>query len=144
MSEDNQSNEQRVDDLYQSPKAPITPKQTTMLDENMAHPNSGTANAIYILYLVNIVVPFLGIIGVIMAYVKQSESPAWLQTHFRFQIRTFWIGILYVVIGIITLAIIIGFFILLFTTVWYIIRCAKGMNALSNRQPIENPASWLF
>jgi uncharacterized membrane protein len=42
------------------------------------------------------------------------------------------------------MAVLIGFLILLGTLVWYIIRCVKGMQALSAGQPVENPGSWLL
>jgi len=48
------------------------------------------------------------------------------------------------VIGIVLMAVLVGAFILLATLIWYIVRCVKGMQALSAGQPIENPGSWLF
>ena len=66
-----------------------------------------TAKIIYILYLVGIVIGITGIIGVIMAYINKTDAPAWLQSHYQFQVRTFWIGFLYLIIGgILTLAVI--------------------------------------
>ena len=61
--------------------------------------STSNAQIIYILYLVSLVVGVTGIVGVIMAYVYRGEAPDWLQSHYRFQIRTFWIGLLYVVLS---------------------------------------------
>jgi uncharacterized membrane protein len=103
-----------------------------------------TAKVIYILLIISTMIGFTGLIALIMAYVFNDDSAEWLQTHYRFQIRTFWIGFLYATIGIITLGINIGYFILLFTFVWMIVRCAKGLKQLENNQPVNNVESWLF
>jgi len=103
-----------------------------------------TPKLIYILFLANIVVPFLGLIGVVMAYVNKADAPEWLQTHYHFQIRTFWIGLLYVMVGAILSVIIIGWFIILFTIVWMIIRCVKGMKSLDAQEAHPNPTGWML
>ena len=71
------------------------------------------------------------LIGLIMAYVMKDGAADWLQTHYRFQIRTYWIGLLYVLLGVYTLTVTLGYFILLFTFVWVIVRCTKGLKQLS-------------
>jgi len=102
------------------------------------------AKLIYILYLVGIVVGVTGLVGVIMAYINKDEAPEWLKSHYQFQIRTFWIGLLYFVVGIILTVFIIGIFILLFWCVWLIIRCVKAMKALDAQQPHPDPTNWMF
>ena len=102
------------------------------------------AKVIYILLIISTLIAITGLIAVIMAYVNKDDSSGWLQTHYRFQIRTFWIGILYFVIGLFTLQIVIGFFVLLFTFFWVVIRCAKGLKQLEKNQPVHNVESWLF
>jgi len=110
-----------------------------------ASPDQGkTANIIYILYLVSIVLGITAIIGVIMAYVNRAGAPEWVQTHYRFQIRTFWIGLLIAVIGVVTSMILIGFLILLLYVIWLIVRSAKGMSYVSKAQPYPNPGTWLW
>jgi uncharacterized membrane protein len=103
-----------------------------------------TAKIIYVLYLAGIVVGITGIIGVVMAYINRGEAPEWLKSHYTFQIRTFWIGFLYAFIGVITTAIFIGVIILLFTLVWLIVRCVKGLQMLDKKQPMPNVGSWMF
>jgi len=112
--------------------------------EAQAGVNSGPAKIIYILYLVGIVVPLVSIVGVVMAYVNKGEAPDWLQTHYRFQIRTFWIGFLYASIGVATTVILVGYLILLFCLIWFIVRCVKGMSSLDKTQPVPDPGSWMF
>ena len=53
---------------------------------------AGTAKLVYILYLVSLLIGITAIVGLIIAYVNRDDAPGWLQTHYRFQIRTFWIG----------------------------------------------------
>ena len=106
--------------------------------------NDGSAKIIYILYLVGIVFGITGIVGVIMAYVNKSDSPEWLRSHYQFQIRTFWIGFLYLFIGAILSLILIGWFVILFWVVWLIIRCAKGMKSLDKKEAHPNPTGWMF
>jgi uncharacterized membrane protein len=99
---------------------------------------------IYALYLANFMIPFTALIGVIMAYVNKSDENNFLQSHYQFQIRTFWIGLLYLIIGGILTIILVGWLILLFYAVWLIIRCVKGFKYLNNQEPIPNPTSWMF
>jgi uncharacterized membrane protein len=102
------------------------------------------ANTVYILYLVGLIVPLMPIVGVIMAYVNRSDAPEWVQTHYRFQIRTFWIGLLYGLIGVLACIIIIGFVWLGFVLIWWIMRCVKGMQSISRGTPYDWPASWMW
>ncbi|MDO6461866.1 hypothetical protein Q4485_14235 [Granulosicoccaceae sp. 1_MG-2023] len=104
----------------------------------------GTAKIVYILYLVGIIFGLTGIIGVVMAYVNRNDSPEWLRSHYQFQIRTFWIGALYMLIGVILSIAIIGWLVLLFWVVWLIVRCVKGMKSLDQREAHPNPTGWMF
>jgi uncharacterized membrane protein len=81
------------------------------------------------------------IIGVIFAYVNRADSPVWLKTHYRFQIRTFWICLLYAFLTLLTpLIVVLG----VFTFIWGIVRCVKGLKSLSRGEPYENAATWLW
>jgi len=103
-----------------------------------------TPKLIYILFMANVIIPFLGLIGVVMAYVNKADAPEWLQTHYQFQIRTFWIGLLYLFVGALLSIIIIGYLVILFTVVWIIVRCVKGMKFLDAQQAHPNPTGWMF
>jgi len=104
----------------------------------------GTAKTVYILYLVGIIFGITGIIGVIMAYINKGDSPDWLKSHYQFQIRTFWIGALYLFVGILLSLVLIGYLILIFWIVWLIIRCVKGMKSLDLKETHPNPTGWMF
>jgi len=102
------------------------------------------AKIVYILYLASIFIGITSIIGVIMAYIYKSDSPKWLMTHFQFQIRTFWIGCLFILIGTILSYVIVGYLVILFWIIWLIIRCVKGLKYLDNKLEYPDPTVWLF
>jgi uncharacterized membrane protein len=104
----------------------------------------GSARLVYILYLVGIILGITGIVGVVMAYINRSDAPEWLQSHYQFQIRTFWIGGLYMLIGAILMFVLVGYLVFLFWMVWLIIRCVKGMKSLDLKQAHPNPTGWMF
>lgn len=114
------------------------------LDQHFEPQQGSTANTTYILYLVGLAVPLTPIVGLVMAYTHLADAPEALQTHYRFLIRTFWIGLLYSVIGFLTAIVIIGVLWLGFVTVWWIVRCVKGMQAISAGTPYEHPETWLW
>ena len=105
---------------------------------------TGNAKIVYILYLVSLVIGVTGIVGLIMAYVNKGDAPDWLKTHYQWQIRTFWLGLLYAFIGVLTMFILIGYLILLFNLIWFMVRCVKGLSALDKQQPLTQPDSWIF
>lgn len=107
-------------------------------------PGTTTAKIIYILYLVGIFIALTGLIGVIMAYVNQSGAPRWLQSHYRFQIRTFWIGLLYLLVGAMLTGIGVGWLIILGWLIWLVVRCAQGLRFLDRREAHPNPVTWFF
>lgn len=106
--------------------------------------SAGMAKIVYVLYLVGLVFGITGIIGVVISYVSKNEAPDWLKTHFDFQIRTFWIGLLFMIVGGILAIFVIGYLVFLFWLVWLIIRCVKGLQALDKQQAIVDPKSWMF
>jgi len=81
------------------------------------------------------------IIAVIMNYVKRSRAAGtFLDSHFSWQLRTFWFALLWVVIGWLMIVTIIGAVIgvplLLGVGVWVLYRIARGWINLANRKPM--------
>lgn len=105
---------------------------------------NSTPKVIYILYLVGILLPVMTIIGVIVAYVFRGDASANMQSHYTFQIRTFWISLLLQIIGWLTLVIGIGWLVLLVWFIWLIVRCVKGLRIVSKNLPYPNPTTWLL
>jgi len=82
------------------------------------------------------------IIAVILNYVKRGEvAGTWLDSHFRWQIRTFWFCALWVVVAIFLGLTVIGLpltlGILVLVTLWLIYRVARGWLALNARRTID-------
>lgn len=82
------------------------------------------------------------IIAVILNYVKRSEvAGTWLESHFLWQIRTFWYTFLWVCIAIVLAVSVVGFpfalVLLAAVTVWLIYRVARGWLALSGARSME-------
>ena len=110
-----------------------------------ANDDAQLAKITYVLYIVGPFFPITGIAGVVIAYWKNSaERSDWLVSHLRFQIRTFWIGGIFILVGGSLSAIFIGIPVLVFWMVWLIIRSVKGMKVLDRRAAHPNPAGWLF
>jgi uncharacterized membrane protein len=106
--------------------------------------DSGLVLSVYVLYLVGFLTGFTALIGAVIAFLKSEESDPVCQSHFQFQARTFLIGLLYVVLGGISLRVGIGMLILSWWFIWTLIRCVKGLLALNAGEPIRDPNSWLF
>ena len=81
------------------------------------------------------------IIGVILNYVKRSEvRGTWLDSHFSWQIRTFWYALLWVVIGFVLFILVVGipFALALWfgTGIWVLYRIIRGWLALSSQKAL--------
>jgi uncharacterized membrane protein len=83
------------------------------------------------------------IIAVILNYVKRSDvRGTWLDSHFRWQIRTFWFGLLWVVLcGVFVVAtlgigLLIAWLPLALVGVWFVYRILRGWLRLIDRQPM--------
>src|SRR5947209_8557530 len=104
----------------------------------------GYAFAVYALYSLGFFTVITTVIGLIIASVKASTASDLWRSHFQFQIRTFWIGLLYFVAGFALLYFFIGAFIILWWTIWTLVRIIKGAILLHDQRPIATPTSWLF
>jgi uncharacterized membrane protein len=77
------------------------------------------------------------IVAVIINYVKKDDvAGTWLESHVRWQIRTFWFGLLWGVIGGVLTLVLIGFVVLFADAVWIIYRIAKGWLNLAENRPM--------
>ena len=77
------------------------------------------------------------IIAVILNYVYRGQAQGtWLESHFRWQIRTFWFGLLWSVLGVLSLVVVVGFAVLFANLVWFIYRIVKGWIRLNEGRPM--------
>jgi uncharacterized membrane protein len=79
------------------------------------------------------------IIAVILNYVKRAEvRGTWLDSHFSWQIRTFWFALLWLALGALAFITVIGIpvaFVLWFATgIWVLYRIIRGWLALSSQK----------
>lgn len=117
---------------------------TIASDRSGGNAETRTANLVYVLYLAGLVVGITQLIGLVVAYVNRSDAPDWVASHYRLQIRTFWIGWLYGLITLFLSVLVIGWALIPVLLVWYIVRMVKGMKYLARGAPYPNPASWGF
>ena len=87
----------------------------------------------------------VGLIGVIMAYVKRGEAVnTWLASHYRWLIRTFWFSLMWGVIGavvflvlaLLLIGLIIGPAIWIATSIWVIYRLIRGYLLFKDSKPV--------
>jgi uncharacterized membrane protein len=122
----------------------MEPLPTQPVPTPPARASDTTAKLVYVLYLVSLLFGVTSLVGVVMAYVNVGDAPEPLKSHYRFQIRTFWIGILYAVVGMLLLLVAVGGLVLAFLVVWMVVRCVKGLKYLERREPYPNASTWLW
>ena len=83
------------------------------------------------------------IIAVILNYAKRGDvRGTWLESHFRWQIRTFWFGLLWISLCLLFIVLTLGIGIIVawlpiaIVGFWFIYRVVKGWLRLNNRQPM--------
>lgn len=108
---------------------------TTDTEKSVSDKNLTTI--IYALYAVSLVFGVTCLVAIVINYVKRDDvAGTWLESHFRWQIRTFWFSLLWGLIGVATTFIIVGFAILFADLIWYIYRIVKGWIRLNDGKPM--------
>jgi len=123
----------------QNSTPPPMPSQT----DKWLEPGAQNALVIYILYLLGFVIGGIPtIVGLVMAYINRGKAGGFVETHYTWLIRTFWIGLLYGFISFILAFVAIGFLLMIAVAVWVIVRLVKGLMALNRNEPIPDPSTW--
>jgi len=95
------------------------------------------ATAVYALQAASFIFGITYFIAIIINYVKRENAQGtWIESHFRWQIRTFWFGLLWFVLGGLTFFIVIGWAILFAAALWLIYRILKGWLNLNDGKPM--------
>jgi uncharacterized membrane protein len=83
------------------------------------------------------------IVAVVLNYVKRRDARGtWLQSHFRWQIRTFWFGLLWTVLCVLFVVATLGIGMLIawlplgLVGLWFIYRIGRGWLRLVDRRPM--------
>ena len=81
----------------------------------------------YVLYAAGTFTFLTTCIAIVMNYVKMEDvEGTWLESHFRWQIRTFWFAVIGYAIGMLLLVVFIGVFVLIAVHLWAIYRVIRG------------------
>jgi uncharacterized membrane protein len=107
-------------------------------------PGKANIQLIYVLYIVSFVIGISALVGIVLAYINRGKSASWIETHYTWAVRTFWMGILYSIISIILMVVGIGFVLIVATAVWVVVRCVLGLQAVGRNEPMKNPQNWLI
>lgn len=81
------------------------------------------------------------IVAVVLNYLKRGAARGtWLESHYRWQIRTFWFALLWLLIAVALIVTLLGaplgFAVLIALTVWLIYRIGRGWLRLLDRRPL--------
>ena len=142
--------------------SPYTPPTAPVADPRGAAPDPSLVtwtHVIYALHTASIVIGVLSaafivtafisglpsIIAVILNYIKRSDvRGTFLDSHFSWQIRTFWFALLWFVVGavlwavlaIVLIGFVIGPLVMIVTGLWVVYRIARGWLALKSGDPV--------
>jgi uncharacterized membrane protein len=77
------------------------------------------------------------LVGLVINYIKRDDVAGTVyQSHFDWQIRTFWWGLLWAVIGMVLAIVLVGFGVLFVAWVWAVYRVVKGWLKLTEGKPV--------
>lgn|SRR5690554_1501373 len=111
---------------------------TTELSEQEMKSRRTLTLIIYALQGLSFVVGITSLIAIIMNYVKRGDMRGtWLESHFRWQIRTFWYALLWMFVGGVLLVWAgLGGLIMLANGIWVIYRIVRGILNLLDNKPM--------
>jgi uncharacterized membrane protein len=126
--------------LKRIPSGPVSPPAAApVMDALREQKLRELTVLVYGLQAVALAVGVTLIAGVIVNYLRRDEvAGTWLESHFTWQIRTFWWTMLWTIIGLATVVVLVGFVILLAAAVWFVYRIAKGWTELNDGRPVAS------
>lgn len=94
---------------------------------------------IYLLYALSLVLGVTALVAIVMNYVKRDDvQGTWLESHFRWQIRSFWFAVMWIAVSGLMVLTIIGvpfaLVLLLIAGLWILYRVVRGWWNLMQRQ----------
>ncbi|SOE18375.1 uncharacterized membrane protein [Hoeflea halophila] len=107
-------------------------------------PGKTNMQVIYVLYLASFVIGITGIVGIVLAHLNRGKSAAWIESHYTWAIRTFWLGLLGALTSGVLMIVMIGMLLMPLVALWVIIRTIVGLQKLGRNEAITNPQSWLL
>jgi uncharacterized membrane protein len=95
------------------------------------------ATAVYALQALSFLLGITYFVAIVVNYVKLDDTRGtWIESHFRWQIRTFWFSLLWFALGGLLLIIVVGYLILIANGLWMIYRIVKGWLNLNDGKPM--------
>lgn len=92
----------------------------------------------YILYALSVFTGLTAIVAIIINYVKREDAAGTVyESHFTWQIRTFWWSLLWAVIGWVLVWVLVGIPILVAAGIWAIYRIVKGFIYWNDGKPMN-------
>jgi uncharacterized membrane protein len=92
---------------------------------------------VYALQALSFIWGLPAIVGLIINYVKRDDARGTLyESHFTWQIRSFWWGLVWALIGGVLAVLLVGFVVMFVAWVWMIYRVVKGWLKLTEGQPV--------
>lgn len=84
------------------------------------------------------------VLALALSWLARFMVKGWTASHLLYQLRTSFIGTIAGVIGVLTLPLGLGVFVLSLTVIWVVARGAAGLYRLSRRQPVRDPRTWML
>lgn len=101
---------------------------------------AGLKNVTMVVYALQALSFFWGvpaIVGLIVNYVKRDDVRGTVyESHFDWQIRSFWWGLLWALVGAVLAVVLVGFAVLFVAWIWMIYRVVKGWLKLTEGKPV--------
>jgi uncharacterized membrane protein len=96
-----------------------------------------TASLVYLLQALSFVLGVTSIVGVIINYVRLGDvRGTWLESHFVWQLRTFWFQLIWGLVGLVTSVLLVGFLVWGAVYLWTLYRVVKGWVNLIDDRPM--------
>jgi uncharacterized membrane protein len=122
-----------------------SPPPSVLAVANLVYALHSFAIIVGIVGSVTVVGSFVGslpsIVAVLINYLKRGDARGtWAESHYRWQIRTFWCALLWAIVGWVliftVIGVVIGIPILIALTLWLIYRIARGWLRLQDKRPM--------
>ncbi len=98
---------------------------------------------ISLLYLASPLLGVTALIGIVLAYVWRNEPHAeWESSHYRYLIRTFWLGLIGSAVSVLFMIVLVGFLLLAAVFVLVVVRCVLSLVNAQKQQPMPNAETW--
>lgn len=102
-------------------------------------PARNAATLVYALQALAVPLPVTLLVGVIINYVKRgSAAGTWIDSHFQWQINTFWGFVLWVAAVALAAPLNLGTLVAVLAVIWLIYRFAKGWLRLRAGEPMTS------